>query len=530
MSYYIDLREFLRVLDEKGKLVRVRRPVVRETELMPLYRLQFRGLPDEQRKAFLFENVVGINGDKFEGTMACGVYGASQDIFALGMGCRFNEVRDRWFDALNHPMEPQMVETGPVQEEIHLGTDLEKSCLEEILPPVEEPGFSSTLRTTTQVVTKDPETGVRNVGQYSGHFQNRNRIAWGIGHTHHGYVHWQKAKQRGIPLEAAIVVGATPNVTFAASAPIPFGVDEYSVAGGLAKEPVRLVKCRTIDLEVPDTAEIVIEGRFSTEYCEPKGSFGEWPGYMYEGTGDVAPIMEVTCITHRKRPIFTPLLVGMAPSDLNLVAETLKEATYYNFLKHNCNIPGVLDVAFPEPMASKTYCVIKIKKTHPSQPWQVLHCAAGYAADVGKIIIVVDEDVNPRDHSAVLWALGLATQPHRDIRILTGKSPGLDPSGSPPGSSAQERSFPSPHGTSAVLIDATRKWPYPPVGLPAKEYMERAIKIWQEENLPSLNLREPWYGYSLGNWSPEQQENASLVARGEYEKVGEKMASKRIKV
>ena len=530
MPYYRDLREFLAVLEKSGKLLRVARPIVRETELMPFYRLQFRGLPEEERKAFLFEKVVGVDGSTFGGMMACGVYGASQEIFALGMGCRTGEVRDRWLEAMRFPISPVMTHAAPVHEEIHLGDDLERVGLRGMIPPVEEPGFSGTLRTTTQVVTKDPETGMRNVGQYSGHIHDRKSMAIGIGHTHHGFLHWQKNRERGKPLEAAVIIGATPNLTFSASSSLPYGVDEYAVAGALAGDPMELVKCKTVDLEVPAAAEIVIEGKISPDFWGPVGAFGEYPGYMYQGAGDTVPLMEVTCITHRRQPIFTPMFVGLAPSDTTVVLQNLLEATYYKFLKFDCNIPGILDVAFPEPAGVARYCVIQIKKSHPSQPWQALYCAAGYEAVTGKIIVVVDEDVNPRDPGAVIWALSYAMQPHRDVQILTGKSPGLDPSGYPPGVPRKERSFPQPQGASAILIDATRKWPYPPVGLPGKEYMERALTIWEEEKLPPLSLKEPWYGYPLGNWGAEDEELASLVVRGEFEEAGRKLARKRVKI
>jgi 4-hydroxy-3-polyprenylbenzoate decarboxylase len=478
---------------------------------------------------FLFENVVGVDGEKFRGMMACGVYGASEEIFALGMGCRPEEVRAHWLDCLRHPVEPVMVEAGPVHEEVHSGKELDNLGLSEILPPVEEPGFGGTLRTTTQIVTKDPETGTRNIGQYSGHILGKKAMAVGIGHTHHGFVHWRKSRERGRPLEAAVIVGGTPNLTCAASASLPYGLDEYAVAGAIANGPVKLVKCKTVDLEVPANAEIIIEGRISTDSWGPVGSFGEYPGYMYEGTGDTVPRMEVTCISHRSRPIFTPLFVGLAPSDTSLILQHLLEATYYKFLKYDCNIPGVLDVAFPEPMGALRYCVIQIQKTHPAVVWQALYCAAGYEGVTGKIFIAVDDDVNPRDPSAVIWALSFAMQPHRDVQILTGKSPGLDPSGYPPGVTRKERTFPQPSGSSAMLIDATRKWPYPPVGLPKREYMERALAIWQEERLPGLHLKEPWFGYSLGNWQEQDEAYASLLVGGKFEEVGRMLEGKKVK-
>jgi 4-hydroxy-3-polyprenylbenzoate decarboxylase len=529
MGYYRDLREFLQALEKNGKLARVKRPVSKETELMPLFRLQFRGLPEEERRAFLFENVIDCKGRKQMAMVAPGVYGASRAVYALGMMVRPEEINERWRHALSNPIPPKLVGSGPVHEEIHQGKELQELGLDEIPAPVEEPGFSGTIRTGTQLVTKDPETGIRNVGEYGGHFRGRDRLLWGIGPTHHGFAHWRKCQARGIPLQGAIIVGATPNIAQAASAPVPFGVDEYGIAGAIAGEPVPLVRCKTVDLEVPATAEYAIEVEISTERLEPHAAFGEYPGYMYQGHGDAMPVMKVLCITHRKNPIFTPFLVGLAPSDCHTLGQISAEFTYYKFLKYDCNIPGVLDVAFPEGAGVWNYCVIQIKKTHPSQPWQVLQTAAGFEAG-GKIFIVVDDDIDPRDPDAVNWALSFAMQPHRDARIITGKAPALDPSGYPPHASSQERSFPSPSGSSALLIDATRKWPYPPVGLPKKEFMEGALKIWEEEGLPKLTLRKPWYGYSLGNWTADDEENAQLILEGQYARVGEKLSERAVNV
>ena len=530
MGYYRDLREFIAALEEAGKLRRIKRQVVKETELLPLHRLQFRGVPEDRRKVLLFENVVDVKGQKYFGTVATGVYGVSDQVYALGLKGRPEDMRDKWLRALQHPIEAEMVSSGPVHEEIHQGKELEELGLDEISPPVEEPGFSGTVRTGTHWVTKDPETGIRNVGTYSGHFSSRTFLRCGASPTHHAFIHWKKAKAMGKALDAAIIVGATPNVNHAACGPSPYGVDEYAVAGALAGEPLQLVRCKTVDVEVPATAEIVIEGRILHDTVEPHTAFGEYPGYMYQGSGDAKLVMQVTCITHRKNPIFTPFLVGLAPTDSSGVSNVPAEAVFYKFLKYDCNIPGVLDVAFPEPMTAHHYCVIQVKKTHASQPWHLLHAAAGYGGAGPKVIVVVDEDINPRDMGAVLWAISFSVQPHRDVKIVTGRAPGLDPSAYPPGASHEERSYPMPQGASSMLIDATRKWAYPPVGLPRKEYMERALTIWKEEGLGELNLRTPWYGYNLGNWTEEDKENAELIVQGEYKKIGEKLAKRRVKI
>ena len=529
--YYHDLREFIGELERRGKLLRWKRPVCKDTELMPLFRLQFRGLAEEERKAFLFERVRDVQGRSLTMQVLAGSYGASREIFALGMGCESpEEVYEKWHHAVNHPIEPVVISSGPVHEEIHLGQEIQEMGLSELPAPVEEPGFSGTIRTTTPFITRDPDTGVRNVGTYSGHFRAPDRMMAGIGTVHHAMIyHWRSARSRKEPLPVAITVGTTPNIVAVGSANIPYGTDELAVAGGIAGRAVELVRCKTVPLEVPATAEIVIEGELSTEWQEPYTAYGEYPGYMAAENKSNA-VIKVTAITHRKDAIFTPILVGLPPSESNCISRTCREMILYNFLKYYCNLPVVQEVCCPEAGGGWNFWVIRIKKSHPSQPRQVLYAAAGQDSG-GKVIIVVDDDINPKDPEMVNWALSFSMQPHRDVEILEGRVPRLDPSGAPPTlAGARERSFPPPNGTSVLLIDATRKWPYPPVALPKKEFMERALKIWQEEKLPALRLKSPWYGYTLGPWEKEEEENARLIVAGEYLKLGEKMAKRRTRL
>jgi 4-hydroxy-3-polyprenylbenzoate decarboxylase len=530
MSYYRDLREWLETLDQRGKLVRIKRRILKETELFPLFRLQYRGLAEEDRKAFLFENVASVKGRSYAGAVGAGVVAASREIFALGMMCSLEELNEKWARAQMHPIEPVMVSSGPVQEEIHMGAELEELGMDEFPVPVEEPGFSGSIRTTTHFVTKDVDTGIRNVGNYSGHIMAPNRIDWGIAATHHGHLHWRKAREQGKNLEVAIVIGATPNLAYASMTGLPYGVDEYGIAGSIAGAPLELVKCKTVDLEVPASAEIVAEGQVRNDVMEPMPSFGDYPGYVNEGTGAFRPVIDLTAITHRKNPIFTSILVGFPPSENHVCQQITTEVVYHKFLKHDCNIPGVLDVAFHQSGGSWNYYVIQLRKTHASQPWQALNCLAGYDPGIGKIAIAVDDDINPRDPDMVNWALSFRMQPDRDVKIITGKSPILDPSGYPPGSSTEHRSYPPPHGSSAMLVDATRKWAFPPVALPRKEYMEHALKIWEEEGLPALKLKKPWYGYTLGDWSSDREEEADLIVNGDYKKVGERYSRQRKKI
>jgi 4-hydroxy-3-polyprenylbenzoate decarboxylase len=265
----------------------------------------------------------------------------------------------------------------------------------------------------------------------------------------------------------------------------------------------------------------VIEGEVSNEYLLPQGAFGDYPGYVYEVEGSYRPAFEVSCITSRRDPIFVANTTGFPPNEALILSATAREVELYRHLKYECYIPGVLDVAFPYAGGSNDFCVVQIKKAAPWDPWQVLNAVVGYDPALGKVTIVVDEDIDPRDLDSVVWAISYRSQPHRDTRITTHRPAKLDPSAYPPGAPEEERRFPSPSGSSAILIDATRKWPYMPPGLPKKEYMERAIAIWEAEGLSPLKLKKPWHGYYLGRWRQEDEEAAMLTAAAEHLKLAE---------
>jgi 4-hydroxy-3-polyprenylbenzoate decarboxylase len=236
--------------------------------------------------------------------------------------------------------------------------------------------------------------------------------------------------------------------------------------------------------------------------------------------------MRVTAVTHRTNPIFNSILVGLPPSENHVLQGLTAEVTLFKFLRYDCNLPSVLDVGFPQMGGSSNFCVIQMKKVHPAQAWSALYSAAGFM-DIGKIIVTVDEDINPRDLEMVTWALAFRMQPHKDVKIGAGKAAGLDPSGHPPGATNEQRVFPDGTGAGIMMVDATRKWPYAPVALPKKEYMERAMTIWNELDLPALKLKEPWYGYSLGDWSEDSDETAQMIVDGDLDRYSEKMLKRK---
>jgi 4-hydroxy-3-polyprenylbenzoate decarboxylase len=185
----------------------------------------------------------------------------------------------------------------------------------------------------------------------------------------------------------------------------------------------------------------------------------------------------------------------------------------------------VLDVSCHE-IAVDSWIVVRMRRCNPSAAWQALYAVAGRNAMVGKMIIAVDEDIDPADLDAVVWALSYRMQPHADMVTLPNRSVGLDPSGLPPVDDISDSTVQRNFG-SAVLVNAMRKWDYPPVSLPAKEYMENARKIWEELQLPALTPRAPWHGYELGEWSDRDREEAEWAVKGEYIRTGDRALKER---
>ncbi len=526
-NYYRDTREHLAALEEKGKLLRIKRKINKDTELMPLVRWQFRGLEEEDRKAFLFENVVDVKGRHYNMPVSVGTLAASTEIYAIGLNCRSEEIYELWTKAQLHPIQPLTLSSGPVHEVIRQGKDLHEGHGLDMLPvPISTPGFDNApYLTSANWISKDPATGIVNVGNYRGQIKSPNRVG-GLFLNQHMGQHWRKCLAKGKPLEAAIVVGAIPSVAYAATAKLPYDFDEYRLAGGLAGEPVELVKCVTVDLEVPAAAEVVIEGVIPTDSLEPEGPFGEYTGYL--GPRGHSPYMEVTCITHRRDAIYSALISQFPPSESSKIKHVGTEKVIYKYLRFDCGNSSVLDVAIHDEVSGsgQAYCVIKTRKSNDAEVWRALHAAAAFAANYTKICVAVDEDIDMRAPAMINWAICFNVVPDKDVAITKGKTGGLDPSAAPPTASSEEKRKVE---MTALLINATRPWPYLPVSLPRKEFMEGAKALWEELGLPTLKPRMPWYGYSLGVWSEEDEEEAQLALRGDHFITGEKARGRRTK-
>lgn len=526
-DYYRDFRAHLKALEDRGKLLRIQREINKDTELMPLVRWQFRGLDESERKAFLFENVVDSKGRHYPMPVTVGTLAATTEIYAIGMMCEPEQIHDRWTKAQMHPIPPVTVSHAPVHEVVRQGADLLHGHGLDMIPvPISTPGFDNApYLTSANWITKDLDTGVYNIGNYRSQIKSPVRTG-GLFTTQHMGQHWRKCKSRGKRLEACIAIGVVPSIAYSATAKIPYDFDEYRLAGGLAGGPIEVVQAKTVDLLVPATAEIIIEGTIPTDVIEPEGPFGEYPGYM--GHRTMSPFLEVSCITHRRDAIYTALMSQFPPSESSKIKHTGTEKILYKFLRHDSGNPAVLDVALHDEVSGsgQAYCVIKMRSGSKAEAWRALNGTAGFTGSYAKVCVAVDEDVDIHDPAMINWAICYNMRPDEDVAVVKGKNPGLDPSTYPPGMETEEK---RPTWTSALLINAVRPWPFTPVSLPKKEFMERSRQIWEELELPPLKPRMPWYGYSLGAWTQQDEEEAALAVQGEYFATGTKQTGQRKK-
>ncbi len=469
---YNDLREYVGALEAAGLLKRVADEVDKDWEIAALCRLAFTKLPSETRPALLFENVKG-----FDCPVVAGVLGASRRIYAMGLG--IDEVGDGilaaisncWSRAIKNPVEPRLVPTGPCKENILTGDAVDVFRFPVPMWTVgEDPGL---FLTAPCVITRDPETGIRNVGTYRIQLKERNKTGIHMGKTRHIYRHIQKNDARDEPTPVAIVVGADPTIGLASVSSIPFGVDELGVAGRLRGEPVDVVKCETVDLEVPATAEIVIEGLIPPRRRELEGPFGEYPGYM--GASGDAPIVDVTCITHRDDVVFHAFVSQMPPSESSLIRGCGREASIFTHLTADHRLP-VRDVHLKESGGSAAYLAISMRPQYPGQVWEAVWTAWTVDPSLGKITVVVDDDIDIRDPFQLDWAMSFRMQPEKDIHVVRGTAAVMnDPSQAAKGVTKED---PSRHISSKVLIDATKKHAYPAIAMPPQDHLRKVAEKW----------------------------------------------------
>jgi 4-hydroxy-3-polyprenylbenzoate decarboxylase len=524
MSYQ-DLRDYKDELARRGLLHVVDEPVCKDTELVPLVRLQFRGLPESERKAFWFRNVTDARGRDYDASVMLGSLGGSRAIYAAAMGIEVDDIGRKWAGVHGNHLAPTLVsrDLAPVKEIAFKAPKLDDG-VDGFPHLVSTPGFDPAPYITGGVwVTRDPETGSCNLGIYRGMIKAPDRIGCATDvSTQHLAIQWEKARRLGRPLEAAVFIGGPPALLLAAASKAPYGVDEYGFAGALNGAAIPVIAAETSDCLVPACAEIVIEGRIRTDCLEPEAPFGEASGYL--GPRKMEKVFDVTAITHRRRPIYQGIISEFPPSESTVMRKAAFDAIYLNHLSNACNIPSVTKVACHEMASCNMLFVIQLDRPAIGQPWQALRSAAAFDPSIGKIFVAVDSDVDPDSMDAVLWALSYSMQPHRDAEIIRGKVPRLDPSISP---NDPQFAYPDGRGASAILINACREHPYPPVSLPRREFMEAAKTRWESLSLPTLDLKSPWHGYPLTAWTEENAHEAELAVTGRYFETGQKLIDRR---
>lgn len=447
---YNSLQQFVQVLSQQGELKRISYPVKAELEITEIAdRVMKSGGP-----ALLFENVIGK-----QIPVLINVFGSSRRMaLALGVGDVEEIAREI----------AQLIQTKPpksFKDKLHLLGDLIK--LAGIPPKIEKngpcqevierepnlstlpvltcwPGDAGPFITLPMVFSKDPTKGTRNVGLYRMQIFDRQTTGmhW---HPHKvGARHYRQQKENTGKLELAVCLGGDPALIYAATAPLPDQIDEILFAGFLRKKAISLVKGKSVDVEVPADAEIVIEGYVDpAEPLRREGPFGDHTGFY--SLADDYPAFHVTCITHRKNPIYPTTIVGRPPME----DAYLGKATERLFLPLlRVTLPEIVDMNLPVHGVFHNLAIVAIKKEYPAHARKVMHALWGLGQMMfTKTLLVVDHDVNVHDLSEVAWIVGNHIDPKRDAVFVEGPVDVLD-------HAAPALGFGSKFG-----LDATRKWP-----------------------------------------------------------------------
>ncbi|TPG22423.1 UbiD family decarboxylase [Sphingomonas koreensis] len=510
-----DLQEHIARLAAKGLLTRIARPINKDTELHPLARWQFQGGLDEaDRRAFLFTDVTDGEGTAYDIPVLVGGLAASPEIYATGLGLPVEQIGRAWIDAIGEPIPPVLVEDAPCHEVVITGEALKRrgEGLSRLPVPISTPGFDAApYLTATLCVTRDPDSGVQNMGTYRAALKADDRLGVrmasrlsGAG----GYLHWEKYRARGEKMPCAIVLGCAPAVLFTGPQKLKIDEDEMAVAGGLMREAVEVVRCKTIDLLVPARAEIVIEGLIDTDRLEPEGPFGESHGHI--ALEDYNMSMQVTTITMKAKPVFVSIISQVTPSESSVLKKVAYEPLFLEHLQKTLGVRGVKRVVMHEPLTNlrKVIFVQFERGTPQAEVWRGMQGAATLQAQCGKLVIAVSEDIDPENADAIFWSLAYRSDFTHDMLMTPYRSSGHGPkSGRAP-----------TEGT--LLIDATLKHDMPPLALPAERYMTAAKKIWEELQLPHLTPRPPWHGYHLGDWDDRWTRYADAAVAGDWRDTG----------
>jgi 4-hydroxy-3-polyprenylbenzoate decarboxylase len=367
---------------------------------------------------------------------------------------------------------PKTVKSGPCQEVVKR----ENFSLEEF--PILKcwPGDGGRYITWPLVVTCDPANGRRNVGVYRMQVLDERTTAMHWQTQKHGAEHFRQARDEQKPrMDVAVAIGADPATALAGVLPAPPGMDEMMLAGFLRREPVEMVKCVTVDLEVPAESEIVLEGYVEPSDLRTEGPFGDHTGfYSLEGQ---YPAFHVTCVTHRREPLYLTTIVGRPPQEDYFMGYAV-ERMFLPLMQ--MAHPEIVDVSMPVEGIFTNLMIVAIRKSYAGQARKIMHAIWSMGqAMLTKVVVVVDHDVDVQNPAEVVWKALCAIDPERDVEFVLGPLDTLD-------HAARLQDFGSKMG-----IDATRKWPEEGFARPwpAEIKMDAAVKARVDSLWVKLGLK-----------------------------------------
>ena len=494
---FLDMREWMTRLEKEGELRRITAEVDWDRELGAITRRVL----EKKGPALLFESIKGYRKGRCTKLMTSGLGSRSRLALALGFpkDASNRELVQHVMKKNRETIPPRIVAGGPVKDVVVRGAQVDQT--EFPVPKWHVLEGGRYIHTFSGIVTRDPETRVMNVGIYRGMVGQKNTTPFLLikGGQHWGQ-HFMKWAARGEPMPVACVIGWDPIMPFLAGSPIPSGICEWDVMGAYRDEPAELVRCETVDLEVPASAEIVLEGVISDDPAtyEVEGPFGEFTGYVSD-IPTPRPSMKVTCITHRRDPIFRGTLEGTLPgsySENSVMSSVQRAAIALNILTQ-AGIPGVRDVFVP-PITNGVNIVVQITKAYQGQPKQIAAALWGNSAAQYryKHVTVVEDDIDPSSYEQVDWAFAHRVNAGEDGIVVF---PGIFGSPIDPSTPLEDRDV-AQLGTglwNRVLIDATRSWKFerrpewggarfPPTVRPAPEDEARVRARWTELGLGDL--------------------------------------------
>lgn len=438
-EHFRDLREFITFLEKRGELKRIKAPVSADLEITEITDRISKLKSGQGNVALLFENVIGhampvlINAVGTEQRMAWALGLEKLDDLRARLGNLVKpEVPEGMLEKLKKVGElsevlryrPKTVSNAPCQDVVWTGDQIDLTKLPVLQCWPDDGGRYITL---PMVITRDPFKSIRNVGMYRIQVYDEQTVGmhWQI---HKGGTEHQREALRkgGVKLPVAVALGGDYAAIYAGSAPLPPGIDEIMLAGWLRRERVEMVACKTIDLEVPANAEIILEGYVDPAESRLEGPFGDHTGYY--SLADQYPVMHLTAITMRKHPIYPTTIVGYPPQE----DYWLGKATERLFLPlMQLVVPEIVDVNMPPEGTFHNLVVVSIKKKFPGQARKVMYGLWGLMLmSLSKFIIVVDADVNVQDMSEVLFHVTSNVDPQRDTVIIEGPLDALDHSAS----------------------------------------------------------------------------------------------------